>query len=95
MINYFLKSQAYYSSLEKIANHDEVIMYLGTPLQTGYFLSGEVSDIETEVNYSVSGPLNSADVYLYAQVINGSWVIKDLEVTVNSINKKIDALAMP
>lgn len=91
----FLKNEAYYLSIEKIAKHDEVIMYLGTPLKTGYFLFGEVSNTESEVNYSVSGPIDSADVYLYARAINGSWVILDLEVTVNSINKKIDTLAVP
>ena len=69
-------------------------MYLGEPMEIGYFVTGEHSDRETEVNYTVSGPLNSADVYLYAEVINGHWVIQDLELTVNKINKKIDVLTV-
>ena len=92
-INYFLKNQAYYLSLEKVVNHDEIIMHLGKPLKAGYFLSGEAGGIETELNYTVSGPLNSADVYLYAQAINGLCVIKELEVKVNNTNKVIDVLS--
>ena len=94
-VNNIMKNQAYKLSLTKLENHDEVAFYLGTPIKAGYFVTGESGTKETEINYSISGPLNSADVYLYAQVINGNWVIQDLEVTVDGINKRINALDLP
>ncbi len=93
-IQHMMKNQAYDLSFEKIINHYQVIEYLGTPIEAGYFVTGEAGSNETEINYSIFGPLNSADVYVYAELINGSWVIQDLEVTIDNTHKRIDALSM-
>ncbi len=93
-INYMMKNQAYDLSFKKVISHDQVALYLGVPIEAGFFVTGEAGSSETEINYSISGPLNSGNVYVYAQVINGHWVIQNLEVTVESINKKIDVLDM-
>lgn len=85
-----MKNEAYDYSLEKVKGNEDVLFYLGSPIEAGYFVSGEVSNVETELNYSIQGPLNSADVYLYAKVKNGYWDIKELTVTVDGMNKLID-----
>jgi hypothetical protein len=93
LVNHLMKNKAYDLSLMKASNHYEVVEYLGEPIQAGFFVTGEASNNETEISYSISGPLNSADVYTYAEFSNGRWEFHDLVVTVDGINKSIDVLA--
>ena len=90
-----MKNKVYDLSLEKLKFHDEVALYLGTSIEPGFFVTGQAGSTETELNYSISGTLDSAEVYVYAEVKNGTWVIHELFVTVDGINKKIDALDLP
>jgi hypothetical protein len=90
-VNHSMKNEAYDYSLDQIKNNDEVLLYLGGSIEAGFIVTGETGSIETELEYSIQGTLNSADVYLYAIVKNGYWVIEELIVTVDGVNKVIDA----
>ncbi len=95
MINASLKSKAFEISLEKVTSNDEVIFYLGEPIESSFFVTGESESGYLEAIYSISGPLNSAEVYLDAREIQGKWVIRGLEVNIEKINIVINVLDLP
>ena len=92
-VNHSMKNPPFYMALEEINENQQLKTLLGSPITSGYFVTGEASTVDAELTYAIHGSLNSADVYLYAEVVKGFWVLQNLEVTIDSLDKKIDVLA--
>ncbi len=96
IILYSLKGDAYYLSLDSIKSNKEVIKMIGTPIESGYFVMGniEVSPDggHASLNYSVSGSKGTADVYVIADKYIGKWNLKEVVVYSEELDKQIDVL---
>jgi hypothetical protein len=88
-----MKGDVYDMSLQNVRQSEEVALYLGEPLEPGYFVLGSVSmsggSGDAEINFSVEGPLGSADVYVIAKKKLGEWSILQQVVQIDESNERI------
>lgn len=78
------QSDAYKNSFSMIQKNSQVIEMLGTPIESGLLVSGNVNTSmgtgHAELSYSVSGPKGSAKVYLKAEKVLDHWEFQRLIV---------------
>lgn len=98
-ISSMLKGEAYEQSLIAIESNAEVVEFLGTPIEPGLFVLGNIQisgpDGQAALQYSVSGPNGEAEAYVYAYKDMGQWVLHELVVYNEEKNRKIQIVTPP
>ncbi len=78
------QSDAYKNSFAMIQKNPQVIEMLGSPIESGWIVSGNVNTSvgtgSAEISYSISGPKGSADVYVKATKVLDHWEFQRLLV---------------
>jgi len=76
--------------------HPEVARRLGEPIETGWWLSGnlslEGSSGEARLTIPLHGPLGSAYLRLDAEMSAGAWSFKVLEVEMKPAGPRVDLI---
>jgi hypothetical protein len=87
-------SDPYTRALARAKANDEVRMLLGEPIQTGYFVSGNInvdgSSGNADFSIPLSGPKGSATLYVTAKKAAGRWEFTTLEVAPKGSEARID-----
>lgn len=92
-------SDAYKLTMAQVQSNSQVVEALGTPIQAGWFVTGNIqlngSEGAAGISIPISGPKNSATVTSRATKVAGAWEIQLLVVRVDGnptpivlINKK-------
>lgn len=73
-------SDAYTDSLQMVQQNALVQAELGTPIEPGYWVMGEINltnnSGDADISYSVSGPQGEGTVYVVAEKAAGQWDFK-------------------
>ncbi len=89
-------NDAYKMSLANARNHPEVQELLGTPIKSGFFVTGNISisgpDGQASLQYSLTGPLGEAENYVFAYKSMGKWVVQEQVVYIEALDKRIDII---
>ena len=93
-IHFGLKNtDAYKLSFEMVNASERVQAVIGTPIEAGYFVSGNWQssgpDGKAALNYSITGPRDQGEVYVYATKHNGKWKIDELTVVIPKTGEEI------
>lgn len=79
-----LKGDAFDLSLAKIQKDTNVIELIGTPMETGFWVTGSVSTSgpsgEAELQYTISGPKGDAEAYVIAYKKMEQWYLFEVVV---------------
>jgi len=71
-------SEPYRWSFEQVQANPEVMRQLGSPVESGWFVSGSISRSRNRgtafLEYNVSGPKGSGSVSIKGRMANGVWV---------------------
>lgn len=78
------RSDVYKGALRRVQDDPRVVAALGSPVEAGWIVSGNVR-VDTnggnaEINFPVSGPKQKAKVHAVATVENGQWKYETLTV---------------
>ena len=88
-----MKGDAYKLSLVEIQNSVEVQELLGTPIEPGFMVWGNVQEgsksSKAVLNYTITGPKGEAEAFLHAEKKIDKWVMHSLLVYSERFNKKI------
>jgi hypothetical protein len=83
-----MKGEAFNLAIQEIRNNDEVVEKIGTDIEPGFFVMGEVStsgsDGVANLSFSISGDLGSAKAAVYATKSLGEWNLKEVVVYNNN-----------
>ncbi len=75
-------SPVFTDSLEMVQENTGAQELLGTPIQAGWLISGEISETPAtgtaEISYPVSGPKGSGTAFVSAKKVEGVWMITSL-----------------
>ncbi len=89
----FQRAPLYMMSLAKVANHHEVIQYLGAPISAHWSVTGSYKTNRASgrvaLKYTITGPKGSATVYTYANKHAGSWALDEVIVHIKEPNHEI------
>lgn len=90
-------SDAYTTAMQRTSEHPQVTQALGTPVEPGWYLMGEVTvsgpSGEASLQIPISGPKGEADLYVEAEKSAGRWTYSTLLVEVDGQDAPIDLLA--
>lgn len=89
-------SDAYKNALAKAQAHSEVQGAIGTPIEAGLLVSGNVSvngpSGEANLSIPISGPDGEATLYVVAAKSAGQWTFSTLEAEIKATQQRIDLL---
>ena len=93
-VMYMMKqSGAYRLALRKVTSHPAASEILGSPVETGWFVSGNTKTSgpsgEANISFTVSGPRGSGTVYAYALKRMGEWRAKNVVFHNDADNRRI------
>lgn len=93
-IGSMLKGEAFEMAVAEIERNTEVAKYLGSPLEPGYFVMGEVSHSgdglgKANLSFSLSGPKQDANVVVNAEKQQGTWKLNQVVVYNNEEKIKV------
>ena len=92
-------SEAYSQSLAQVKADTAIQAALGTPIEAGFMVSGNVSfdgsSGHADLSYSVIGPNDSGQVFAIADKTAGAWRFTMLDVQIASTGDRIDLLTEP
>jgi hypothetical protein len=89
-------SEVYQAALNAARSKPAVEMALGTPIEEGLIVMGNInvsgSSGNADLAIPVSGPEDEATIYAVAEKSAGQWAFSILEVEVKSTGERIDLL---
>lgn len=92
-------SAVYKEALARAAASEEVRAVLGSPVEAGFLVSGQIKTSgpsgSADLSFPISGPKGSATVYAVAHRRAGRWNFSTLEVEVEGSATHINLLAQP
>ena len=93
----FFKNSAVYQEAVEIATTDaQVIRELGSPVKTGFFISGNISTSgssgEADFAIPVSGPQGSGTIFVVAEKSGGEWTFRTLAVKIGADSRRLNLL---
>ncbi len=92
-------SDAYKQALVRAKANPAVVEALGSPIQDGFFSSGNIHITgpsgNAELAIPISGPKGSGTIYLEAHKSAGEWSFSKLVVEIKASGERIDLLAKP
>ena len=90
------ENKVYKMSLNTVQNNSEVMEIIGTPIESGYFVGGNISTNgpvgEANLQYTVIGPKGEGETYVYATKKQGKWTMHELGVYIEASNKTISII---
>ena len=93
------ESNVYKMSFHAVQNNPEVIEIIGTPIESGFFIIGNISTGgaggEANIQYTITGPKDEGEVYVYATKKQGKWTMHQLGVYIEANDKTISIIAPP
>ena len=82
--------------MAKAKESQEVQQSIGTPIEEGVFVSGNISVSgpvgQANLSMPIQGPDGKATIYLVAEKTAGEWVFSTLVVEVSSSKERIDLI---
>ena len=95
-VSAMLKGEAFDLSLKAIQSNPEVIQLIGTPIEPGFFVMGNIQISgptgNAALQYSVSGPNGEAEAYVFASKEIGQWVLNEVIIYREEQNLKIEVI---
>ena len=93
-----LKSaEPYVKSIEMVQNDPAAQAALGSPINAGFTISGEISvsngDGDCDISYPVTGPNGTGTVAVEATRVAGVWSYDLVTLTIDATGEQIDLLA--
>lgn len=92
----FKDSDAYRKAIEVVAASPDAREYLGTPIETGFWVTGSVEADgdggHADLEIPVTGPNGSGTVYLVADRSGALWHIRVLSLEIDDTGRRIDLL---
>lgn len=92
-------SDVYRMAMEKAQANPIVASRMGTPLESGFFLSGSINVAgasgKAELTIPVTGPKGKGTIYLEATKFAGEWQFGRLEMGFADGGQRLDLLAEP
>ena len=89
-------SDAYKEALAKVKTHPAVKTSLGTPIEEGMFVTGNISisgpSGQADLAIPVSGPRGKGTVYVVATKSAGQWTFSTLAVEIKKTKERINLL---
>ncbi len=89
-------SDAYTTAMQRAREHPQVTQALGTPVEPGWYLSGQMNvsgaSGEASLQIPISGPKGEANLYVEAEKSAGQWTYSTLLVDVDGQDAPIDLL---
>ncbi|MGH9532727.1 MAG: cytochrome c oxidase assembly factor Coa1 family protein [Terriglobales bacterium] len=89
-------SDVYKAAVARAKANPVVVEKLGTPIEEGFFVSGNVETSpgrgEAKLTIPISGPKGSANIFADATKRGGDWEFSVLEVAIEGEAQKIDLL---
>jgi hypothetical protein len=89
-------SDVYKSALAAARSEPAVEMALGTPIEAGLFVMGNInisgSSGEADLAIPISGPEDKGTIYAVAEKSAGRWIYSILEVEIKTTGERIDLL---
>jgi len=89
-------SDVYQEALARAKKNNKVQATIGTPIQEGFFATGNINVSGTKGNADlaipISGPKGSATVYAVARKEAGKWTFSTLDVVVDGGGNRINLL---
>ena len=89
-------SDVYTVAMQRMRDHPQVVEALGTPIEPGWYLSGEMSvsgaSGDASLQIPIAGPKREGDLYIEAEKSAGQWKYSTLVVTVDGRSAPIDLL---
>ena len=89
-------SGAYEDAMAEVQSHAEVQQALGTPVEAGVFVTGNISLNNSSGNADLaiplSGPDGKATVYVVASKSAGQWTFSTLTMELKDTGERIDLL---
>ncbi len=96
-ISSMLKGEAFDLSLKAINSNNEVVQLIGTPIEPGFFVMGNIqisgSTGQASLQYSISGPKGEAVAYVLANKEIGQWNLNEVIVYKEEQDLKIQVIA--
>ncbi|MCB1229414.1 MAG: hypothetical protein KDN19_04070 [Verrucomicrobiae bacterium] len=93
------KSDPYSESLNRIQNSAAVTEALGSPVEPGFFVTGNISlenqNGSAQINYSVSGPKGKGHVNVIGDKQGGIWHYSQIQLTVGETGETINLTSSP
>ena len=90
-------SDVYQESLAKARSNEQVKAALGTPIEPGFFVSGNinVSNDSGNANLSIpiSGPQGKGTIYVTANKYAGKWRYSAMECEISSTGSRVNLLS--
>jgi Cytochrome oxidase complex assembly protein 1 len=92
-------SDPYTDSLASLSADPRVTAVLGTPIEPGFLVTGNInlsgSSGQADISYRVSGPLDSAAVYVISEKSAGQWSYTTFVVQPDSTDTPINLATTP
>ena len=86
-------SPPFQDSLAVVQENTSAQQLLGTPIEAGWLVGGEISETPTtgtaEISYPVSGPKGSGTVFVTAVKREGEWVITRLTLVMDETKHRL------
>ena len=96
ILNFLKESGAYSEAVAKVKASPAVQEALGTPIEEGWFVTGNVSfdgnSGEADLAIPISGPKDEGTIYVLAEKAGADWAFSTLEVKVKGSGEKIDLI---
>ncbi len=84
-------SQPYSEAITKARASPVVVEALGEPVETGFFVSGNIeitgSSGHADLAIPISGPNGSGTIYVVAEKSGGEWTYRTLAVAINDADR--------
>jgi Cytochrome oxidase complex assembly protein 1 len=89
-------SVVYTTAMQRMRDHPQVVAALGTPIEPGWYLTGNLKTSGTsgkaDLQIPISGPKGEGDLYIAAEKADGQWTYSTLTVGVDGRSAPIDLL---
>lgn len=96
LVTLMKSSGAYSDALARARSNPAVIEALGTPIKDGFFFTGNISESNSDGSANlvvpISGPKQSANLYVQATRSLGKWHFNSLVVQIDKTKERINIL---
>jgi hypothetical protein len=91
-------SAAYAEGMKQLINHPEAVAYLGEPIESGFFVSGNINISgptgNAQIAIPVSGSKQAGTVYVQGQKSMGKWHFPHVLFRGKQDDREIDLIGM-
>lgn len=89
-------SDVYTIAMQRMRDHPQVVEALGTPIEPGWYLTGELSvsgaSGDASLQIPIAGSKREGGLYIEAEKSAGRWVYSTLVVNIDGRDAPIDLL---